>query len=129
MASQPFPNLRRWPRQLLRAPQVDHRQVGRLVGQRNPLLALTNAEKQARWRERRNALARTNPEVAEQALLQAGQRGVDPRKHARSRPMGLNIRWFSHGVLSRSMNEGSSAINERQSAESCFYAPVLNTLR
>jgi GAF domain-containing protein len=28
-------------------------------------------------------------------------------------------------VLSRSMNEGSSAINERQSAESCFYAPVL----
>ena len=39
--------------------------------------------------------------------------------------MGLNIRWFSHGVLSRSMNEGSSAINERQSAESCFYAPVL----
>jgi hypothetical protein len=29
------------------------------------------------------------------------QRGVNPRKHARSRPMGLNIRWFSHGVFSR----------------------------
>jgi hypothetical protein len=27
-----------------------------------------------------------------------GQRGVDPRKHARSRPMRLNIRRpFSHG--------------------------------
>jgi hypothetical protein len=48
--------------------------------------------------------------------VQLGQCAVDPRKHASSRPMGLNIRWFSHGVLSRSMNEGSSTINERQSA-------------
>src|SRR5262249_43476446 len=41
-------------------------------------------------------------------VSQLSQRGVDPRKHARSRPIGLNIRWFSHGV-SRSMNEASSA--------------------
>jgi hypothetical protein len=53
------------------------------------------------------------------------QRGVDPGKHARSRPMGLNILWFSHGVFSRSLNDGSSAITERQSAESCFYVPML----
>jgi hypothetical protein len=49
-------------------------------------------------------------------VSQLGQRGVDPRKHTRSRPMSLNIRWFSHGVLSRSMNEGTSTINARQSA-------------
>jgi hypothetical protein len=43
-------------------------------------------------------------------VSQLSQRGVDPRKHARSRPMGLNIRWFSHGVLSRRLNEGSSVL-------------------
>jgi hypothetical protein len=32
-------------------------------------------------------------------VSQLGQRGVDPRKHAWSRPMRLNIRWFSHGLL------------------------------
>jgi hypothetical protein len=37
-------------------------------------------------------------------MSQLSQRGVDPRKHARSRPMRLNIRRpFSHGVLSRSI--------------------------
>jgi hypothetical protein len=33
-------------------------------------MGLTNAQKQARWRERRNALARDNPEVVEGALLE-----------------------------------------------------------
>src|SRR4029453_12954358 len=34
-------------------------------------------------------------------MSQFSQCGVDPRKHARSRPMRLNIRRpFSHGVLS-----------------------------
>jgi hypothetical protein len=56
-------------------------------------------------------------------VSQFGQRGVDPHKHARS-----NIHWFSHGVLSRSMNEASSAVSERQSAESCFSVPVLTHL-
>jgi hypothetical protein len=37
-------------------------------------MALTNAQKQARWRERRNALARANPEAAERELLQAAER-------------------------------------------------------
>jgi len=37
-------------------------------------------------------------------MSQFSQCGVDPRKHARSRPMRLNIRRpFSHGVLSRSI--------------------------
>jgi hypothetical protein len=37
-------------------------------------------------------------------LSQFNQCGVDPRKHARSRPMRLNIRRpFSHGALSRSI--------------------------
>jgi hypothetical protein len=37
-------------------------------------------------------------------MSQLGQHGVDPRKHARSRPMRLNIRRpFSHGALSRSI--------------------------
>ncbi len=37
-------------------------------------------------------------------VSQFGQRGVDPRKHARSRPMRLNIRRpFSHVVLSRTI--------------------------
>src|SRR6266487_3331546 len=31
-------------------------------------------------------------------VSQLSQRGVDPRKHTRSRPMRLNIRWFGHGV-------------------------------
>ena len=37
-------------------------------------MALTNAEKQARWRARRNELARSNPEVAERELEQAAER-------------------------------------------------------
>jgi hypothetical protein len=37
-------------------------------------MALTNAGKQARWRARRNELARTNPEVIERELLQAAER-------------------------------------------------------
>ena len=37
-------------------------------------------------------------------LSQFSQCGVDPRKHARSRPMRLNIRRpFGHGTLSRSI--------------------------
>jgi hypothetical protein len=40
-------------------------------------------------------------------VSQLSQRGVDPRKHARSRPMRLNIRRpFSHGALSRSIEGG-----------------------
>jgi len=37
-------------------------------------MALTNAQKQARWRAKRNALARGNPEVAERELLAAAER-------------------------------------------------------
>src|SRR5262249_19786540 len=37
-------------------------------------VALSNAEKQARWRARRNELARTNPEVLEGELLQRAER-------------------------------------------------------
>jgi hypothetical protein len=37
-------------------------------------MALTNAEKQKRWREKRNALARGNPEAIEHALLQEVER-------------------------------------------------------
>lgn len=38
-------------------------------------MALTNAEKQKRWREKRDALARrTNPEVIEHVLLQDVER-------------------------------------------------------
>ena len=37
-------------------------------------MALTNAQKQARWRERRNALARSNPEVVERGLIAAAER-------------------------------------------------------
>jgi hypothetical protein len=34
-------------------------------------------------------------------VSQLGQRGVDPRKHARSRPMRLNVFGpFSHGAIS-----------------------------
>ena len=37
-------------------------------------------------------------------MSQFGQCGVEPRKHARSRPMRLNVRRpFGHGVLSRSI--------------------------
>ena len=35
----------------------------------------SNAERQKRWRERRDALARSHPDVAERALLQAAERG------------------------------------------------------
>src|SRR5438552_6998952 len=39
-------------------------------------------------------------------MSQFSQRGVDPRKHARSRPMRLNVLGpFSHGVLSCSSDE------------------------
>jgi hypothetical protein len=37
-------------------------------------MTLTNAQKQARWRERRNALARANPEAVERALLEEAAR-------------------------------------------------------
>lgn len=37
-------------------------------------MALTNAEKQARWRGRRNELARTNPVAVERALLREAER-------------------------------------------------------
>ena len=37
-------------------------------------MAQTNAQKQARWRERRNALAQANPEVVEGALLEEASR-------------------------------------------------------
>jgi hypothetical protein len=37
-------------------------------------MVLTNAQKQARWRERRNALAQTNPDVVERALLEEAAR-------------------------------------------------------
>src|SRR6516164_3527094 len=48
-------------------------------------------------------------------MSQFSQCGVDPRKHARSRPMRLNIRRpFGHGVLSRRLNEGSIVASERQ---------------
>src|SRR5262245_39036806 len=50
-------------------------------------------------------------------MSQFGQCGIDPPKHARSRPMRLNIRRpFSHGVLSRRLNDGSIGAIERQSA-------------
>ena len=37
-------------------------------------MALTNAQKQARWRERRNTLARANPDVIETTLLEEAER-------------------------------------------------------
>jgi hypothetical protein len=37
-------------------------------------MGLSNAEKQRRWRERRNALARGHPEVVEGALLREVER-------------------------------------------------------
>ena len=37
-------------------------------------MPLTNAQKQARWRERRNALAQANPDVIEAALLEEAER-------------------------------------------------------
>ena len=37
-------------------------------------MVLTNAQKQARWRERRNALAQANPDVIEAALLEEAER-------------------------------------------------------
>src|SRR6266496_4968304 len=44
-----------------------------------------------------DGLKRFRAEVL-RVVPELGQRGVDPRKHARSRPMRLNIRWFGHGV-------------------------------
>ena len=43
-------------------------------------------------------------------VSQLSQRGVDPRKHARSRPMGLNVRWLRHGAFVVGLNEGSSLL-------------------
>jgi hypothetical protein len=48
-------------------------------------MALTNAEKQKRWRDKRNALARANPEAIEHALLQDAERAergelLDPER-------------------------------------------------
>jgi hypothetical protein len=40
-------------------------------------------------------------------VSQISQRAVDPRKHARSRPMGLNVRWLRHGPFLVGLNEGS----------------------
>jgi hypothetical protein len=40
-------------------------------------------------------------------VSQISQRAVDPRKHARSRPMGLNVRWLRHGAFLVGLNEGS----------------------
>jgi hypothetical protein len=37
-------------------------------------MALSNAEKQARWRARRNALARSHPDVVERDLLAVAER-------------------------------------------------------
>ena len=37
-------------------------------------MGLSNAERQRRWRQKRDALARTNPEAIEQALLQDVER-------------------------------------------------------
>jgi hypothetical protein len=37
-------------------------------------MGLSNAERQARWRERREALLRGHPDVIERALLQAAER-------------------------------------------------------
>jgi hypothetical protein len=49
---------------------------------------------------------------------QLSQRGVDPRKHPRSRPMRLNIRRpFSHSLVSRRLYKGTTVMSELQSAE------------
>jgi hypothetical protein len=46
-----------------------------LGGHCRPLrAALSNAERQRRWRERRNALARGHPDITERALLQQAER-------------------------------------------------------
>jgi len=37
-------------------------------------MGLSNAERQRRWRERRDALVKANPEVAERELIQAAER-------------------------------------------------------
>ena len=37
-------------------------------------MGLSNAERQRRWRERRNALARGHPDITERALLQQAER-------------------------------------------------------
>ena len=37
-------------------------------------MGFSNAERQRRWRQKRDALARTNPEAIEQALLQDVER-------------------------------------------------------
>src|SRR5439155_12732649 len=59
-------------------------------------------------------------------VSQFSQCGVDPRKHARSRPMRLNIRRaFSHGAPSRRLNEGSIVASEQQSAATvCVFLNV-----
>jgi hypothetical protein len=50
-------------------------------------------------------------------VSQFSQRGVDPRKHARSRPMRFNIRRpFDHDVNLARSNERSSAASERKVA-------------
>jgi hypothetical protein len=55
-------------------------------------------------------------------MSQFSQCGVDPRKHARSRPMRLNIRRpFGHGILSRRLNEGSIVASERQTPTVCIF--------
>src|SRR5262249_36902265 len=41
-------------------------------------------------------------------VSQFSQYGIDPRKHARSRPMGLNVRWLSHGAFLVRLNEGAA---------------------
>jgi hypothetical protein len=54
-----------------------------------------------------DGLKRFRAEVL-RVMSKFSQCGVDPRQHTRSRPMRLNLgRPFSHGVLSRGLNERS----------------------
>jgi hypothetical protein len=47
---------------------------GYVTGGRRTGVALTNAQKQARWRARRDALARSHPDVVERDLLAVAER-------------------------------------------------------
>lgn len=47
-------------------------------------MALSNAEKQARWRVKRNALAAGHPDVTENALLQEAERCGELSAEART---------------------------------------------
>jgi hypothetical protein len=43
-------------------------------------MALTNAQKQTRWRDKRNALAQANPDTVERELLQAAEREMSDQE-------------------------------------------------